>query len=130
MDITSILSTITTTLDSVKIPAPTIPPLLLVMGGQFRPGISAKTVASNIIRRQSEAGAPSGPNADGSANIAEAMEVIRIEEIVKALKYDAQLQIAIPPGAIMFSGTGANAGGPVTVVGSNTNTITGFGIIQ
>lgn len=130
MDINSILTTITNTIDSIKLPANSVPPLLLSLGGQFRPGISPSMIASNIIRRQTEAGAPYGPCADGSANIAEAMEVIRVEEIVNALKYDAHIQIAIPPGTILFTGTGANAGGPVSVVGSNTNTVTGYGIIQ
>lgn len=126
----NILNTIKNTLDTVKLPAITVPPLILSLGAQFRPGISPKTVASNIISRQSEAGAPYGPNTDGSANIAEAMEVIRVEEIMKALKYDAQIQIAIPPGSIQVTAVGASAMGPVTVQGSNVNVVSGYGIIQ
>ena len=86
-------------------------------------------IAANIIRRQSEAGAPVGAAADGSANIAEAMERIRVEEMVKALKMDAMVQIGIPIGGIQFTGTGANAGGPVVVKGFNTNNPHGSGIV-
>lgn len=130
MGIDSILESIKTTIEGVKTPASSIPPILLALGGQFRSGMSAKTIASNIIRRQSEAGAPYGPNSDGSANIAEAMEVIRVEEIIKALKFDAQVQIAIPAGSISIIAAGANAGGPVTVQGTNTAVINGYGVIQ
>lgn len=130
MDITSILNTITDTIDSVKTPATSVPPFILALGGRFRSGISPSIVAAKIIQRQSEAGAPYGPSADGSANIAEAMERIRVEEIVKALKFDAQVQISIPPGGISITATGANAGGPVVVQGTNSTIVNGYGIIQ
>lgn len=130
MPITTIITTIKNLLDTTKIPTIPIPPLLLSMGAQFRPGISPKMVAANIISRQAEAGAPFGPNADGSANIAEAMEVIRIEEIMKALKYDAQIQISIPPNSIDIVATGVNGGGPVVVRGGNKNIVNAYGIIQ
>ena len=110
-------------------PLQTIPAIILVCSAINRPGLSAMLITSNIIRRQSEAGAPIGPAKDGSANIAEAMERIRVEEIVKALKMDAKIQIGIPIGGIQFTGTGANAGGPVVVTGFNINSPHGIGIL-
>jgi hypothetical protein len=130
MDISSICNAISSVIDTVKMPATPLPPLILALGGQFRSGINPSMVAANIIQRQSEAGAPFGPSADGSANIAEAMEVIRVEEIMKAIKYDAQVQIAIPPGTINIVGTCATPVGPGTIAGTNGATINGFGIIQ
>lgn len=130
MDISSICNAISSAIDTVKMPATPLPPLILALGGQFRSGINPSMVAANIIQRQSEAGAPFGPSANGSANIAEAMEVIRVEEIMKAIKYDAQVQIAIPPGTINIVGTCATPVGPGTIVGTNGATINGFGIIQ
>lgn len=130
MDISNICNAISKAIESIKLPATPIPPVILAMGGQLRPGINPSMVAANIIQRQSEAGAPYGPCADGSANIAEAMEVIRIEEIMKALKYDSQIQVAIPPGSINITAVGANAGGPIIVQGTNTTVVNGYGIIQ
>lgn len=112
---------------SARIPATILPSPLLYTGSLCKPGISPMLVASKIISRQSEAGAPYGPMADGSANIAEAMEVIRVEEIIKAIHDDGQIQISIPPGSIMITGGGTNAGGPVPITGTNTNFVTGVG---
>lgn len=130
MNILSICSSISDAINSIKIPAIPIPPAILALGGQFRSGVNPSMVAANIIQRQSEAGAPFGPSADGSANIAEAMEVIRVEEIMKALKYDAQVQVAIAPGMINIVGTCATPSGPGTIVGTNATPVNGFGIIQ
>ncbi len=130
MNISNICNTISNAIESIKLPATPIPPIILAMGGELRHGINPSMVAANIIQRQSEAGAPYGPSADGSANISEAMEVIRVEEIMKALKYDSQIQVAIPPGSIKITATGANAGGPIVVQGTNTTVVNGYGIIQ
>lgn len=130
MDILSICSSIKDVINSIKIPATPIPPAILALGGQFRSGVNPSMVAANIIQRQSEAGAPFGPTADGGANIAEAMEVIRVEEIMKALKFDAQIQMAIAPGMVNIVGTCATPAGPGTIIGTNATPINGYGIIQ
>lgn len=107
-----------------------IPPIIMVCSAIRRPGLSAQTLASNIIRRQAEAGAPVGPAADGTQNIAEAMEVIRAEEYVKAFKMNARVDIAIPAGAIKIMAEGANAAGPVVVYGQSIAPVSGNGIIR
>ena len=112
-----------------RVPLTYIPATLLVCSAIQRPGLSAMIIASNIIRRQAEAGAPFGPAADGSANVAEAMERIRVEEMIRALKLDARVQIGIPIGGIQITGTGGNAGGPVQITGFNINNAHGDGII-
>lgn len=127
--ILDICETVTNLIDSVRMPATILPSSLVYSGNLAKPGISPMMVASKIISRQSEAGAPYGPNADGSSNVAEAMEKIRVEEIINAIRDDGQIQISIPPGAIQFTGTGANAGGPVNVVGTNINFIPGVGML-
>ena len=114
---------------SARIPATILPSPLLYTGSICKPGISPMLVASKIISRQSEAGAPYGPMADGSANVAEAMDAIRVEEIIKAIHDDGQIQISIPPGGIMVMGAGANAGGPVSITGTNTNFVSGVGTL-
>ena len=104
-----------------RVPFAYIPASILVCSAVQRPGLSAMLIASNIIRRQVEAGAPSGNAADGSANVAEAMERIRVEEMVKALKMDAGVQIGIPIGGIQV------AVGNLT--GVSTNNVHGGGIL-
>lgn len=116
-------------IQKARVPLAYIPADILVCSAIARPGLSAMVIASNIIRRQSEAGAPVGASADGSANVSEAMERIRVEEMVKALKMDARIQVGLPIGGIQITGTGANAGGPVAITGFNINNAHGDGII-
>lgn len=129
MNIESITNKINKVIEGVRAPLATIPALLLVCSAIKRPGLSAMLIASNIIRRQAEAGAPFGPADDGSSNISEAMERIRVEEIIKALKFDARVQTAIPIGGIQFMGTGVNGGGPIVITGTNIMPAKGDGII-
>ena len=130
MNIEKICEKISNLLNKARIPLIPIPSVMLICSAINRPGLSAMMIASNIIRRQSEAGAPIGPNIDGSRNIAEAMEVIRVEEILKAIHLDGKVEIAIPPGGITSVGSGANSGGPVIVTSVNTMPVSGFGIFR
>lgn len=125
----SICDSLTETMESVKIPATLLPAPILFKGAVSKPGISPMLTTSKIISRQEEAGAPYGPMADGTANVAESMEMIRVEEIIRAIRDDGQIQISIPPGGIMVTAMGGNAGGPVTVTGFNTNFVTGVGTL-
>lgn len=129
MTIDSICNKITSLIDGIKGPIATIPAILLANSTVKRSGMSAMEIASRIISRQAEAGAPFGPAADGSPNISEKMERIRVEEIINALKMDSRVQIGIPIGGIQIMATGANAGGPVVCTGFNVNYPHGDGII-
>ena len=64
----------------------------------LRSGLSPTKIAGEIIKRQSEAGAIIGANDDGSENIAEKMERIRVEEIISALITDGRVTIINLPG--------------------------------
>ncbi len=130
MNIQSICTAINSALTAIRVPLVKIPAILLICSAVKRPGISPMIVAANIIRRQSEAGAPIGPNSDGSRNISEAMEVIRVEEIMKAIHLDGKVEIAIPPGGITSIGSGSNGGGPVVVTSINTLPASGIGIFR
>lgn len=98
---------------------------LAFLGGN-KPGLSAKKIAARIISRKSEAGLPSGPLVGGATAPDEVMEVIRIEEIVKALTEEMRIDICSRPGA-QIQGTGGNAGGPVQVFGTILTTSCGHG---
>ena len=130
MTLENICDSLTKIIEKARKPMTYIPAALLVCSAVNRPGLSVMTVALNIIRRQSEAGAPVGPAADGSPSITEKMERIRIEEIFKAIKLDANVQIGIPIGGIKITGTGANAGVPVVIQGFNSNPAHGNGIVS
>jgi hypothetical protein len=130
MNIQSICNSITKAIDTARAPLLKLPPILMYYTCLKRPGLSAMMIASRIIQRQSEAGAPFGAAADGSANIAEAMERVRAEEYVKALKMESIAESTAPIGSIQFIGTGANAGGPVVINGFNVNFPTIKGIIR
>lgn len=109
---------------------PEVPPFLLVAGAKLRPGLSAKTIAANIIKRQSEANAHSGKMADGSDNIMEKMYVIIVEEIINAIVYNARVDIAMDVGSIKITAQGTNAGGPMLTQGTNLMPASGCGTIR
>ena len=85
-NIDKICSTINQIIEKLTIPFAYIPPEILVCSAIRRPGLSAIAIVSNIISRKSEAGAHVGLSADGTPNVEEAVERIRIEEIVKGIK--------------------------------------------
>ena len=130
MTIASICERINNLITTVRKPLQSIPAVLLVCGAISRPGLSAMLITANIIRRQAEAGAYFGPLPDGTANVQEAKERIRVEEIIKAIKSDMKIEVGIPAGGIQIQATGANAGGPVEVVGFNINPVHGDGIAR
>lgn len=119
MTIATICEKIGDLISKVRAPMAQIPAVLIACSAIQRPGLSAMVTASNIIRRQAEAGAYFGPLADGSRNIEEAMEVIRVEEIFKAIKEEMSIQGSIAPGAATLTGTAATAGGPAPVTVTN-----------
>jgi len=116
--------------DTVRPALKTIPPLLLICELYQRPGLSAISLTSAIIRRLPEAGIETGANNDGTENKINKLVRIMSEEIVKEIKDNARVTCVIEPGSIIGTGTGANAAGPIVV--STVNTMIGkmFGLIE
>jgi len=102
--------------DRIPAPKPSIRQILLA---KTRPGLSSQILASSIISRFEEAGIPTGPLVDGEPNVMENFVKIMCEEIVTAIQSDMRIDIATDPGAVVTA-SGANAGGPVAVVGATT----------
>lgn len=92
-------------------------------------GLNASKIASRIIQRQSEAGIPVGPLADGSPSPDEIMEKIRMEEIVKAISTEMVLDVAIKPGSRVDSVVTSPVG-PLPSIGSVTTIATGQAIVN
>lgn len=113
-----------------KVPSIPAPPInkRQALSATLRPGLSPTKIAANIIKRQSEAGAIIGVNDDGSANISEKMELIRVEEIIKAIVSDARVTVVNLPGQTVKS-EGGNAGGPIVTIGTTLTTSTAYGVM-
>jgi hypothetical protein len=109
-------------------PASPIPPPLILTTVN-KGGMSATKSASNVIQAQAKLGLNVGALPSGKPSPAEQMEVIRFEEIIRMLTEDARITVAIPPG-VPITATGANAGGPVQVVGSTITIAQGYAVIQ
>ena len=110
-------------------PLQTITKQEILGGSKFREGLSAIDIASKIIERKKEIGVGIGPLPSGAQNIDLQMEVIRVEEILNALLTKAKIEVAIPPGTLIKA-DGANAGGPIVVIGTTISTSKGEGIIR
>ena len=128
--ISGILDIILAAFSIAEEPIEPLPPLLILVGGKLRPGLSAKNIAARIITRQSEAGLIAGDVFADGGNTAEFMELIRIEEIVDALLNDSVVNVVIDPGvAVQTTGVG-NLGAPVVSFGMTTGMGIGNGIIR
>jgi hypothetical protein len=111
-------------------PLPPLPPPLLLTGANLRPGLSVTDIASRIISRQSDAGLQVGDVFGDGPNVAEKMELIRIEEIVNALQTEAKIEICIPPGLPVTTIGVGFLGIPVISNGTSTTIGSGAGVIR
>lgn len=131
VDFTKAKSVIEGLLKLFTIPSIPSPPVTKKenLSSVLRPGLSPIKIATNIIKRQSEAGAFVGANDDGSANISEKMELIRVEEIINAILLDAKVTVVNLPGQTVKT-EGVSPAGPVTTVGTTLTTSNAYGVIS
>ena len=128
--IESIAEGINSAFNAVRPALPAIPALLLLCELKRRPGLSAIAMTSSIIARLSEAGIITGANPDGSPNKTCQLVRIMCEGIVSEIKDNALVNGVIEPGSIITTGTGGNAGGPITIVATNTAVSSLLGLIR
>jgi len=114
-----------------KVPSLPAPPVSkrIALSAALRPGLDYNKIAANIIADQSKTGAIGGDNDDGTDNISEKMEIIRVKHICEAIIADARVTIVNLPGQ-QITATGGNAGGPVQVYGTSLTTSTGYGVMS
>lgn len=110
-------------------PIEPLPPPLIMVGAKLRPGISAQGIASEVISKQSDAGRVVGNVFADGPNVEEAMELIRVQQVVNAILNEAKVEVVIPPGVAVTT-VGGNAGGPVVSQGFTTAMAIGDGIIR
>jgi hypothetical protein len=111
-------------------PLTPLPPPLIMSGANLRTGLSPQGIASDIISKQSNAGRVVGDVFADGPNVEEAMEVIRVQQIINAILTDAKIEIVVPPG-VSVSTTGiGNLGAPVISQGTTTSMGIGNGIVR
>ena len=128
--INGVLNTINSAFSIPDTPLTTLPPRLIMFGGKLRPGLSAQSIAANIISRQSEAGRVVGDVFADGPNVEEAMEVIRVQEIINALLNEAKIEVVISPGVQVRTVGVGNLGAPVISQGFTTSMGIGDAVIR
>lgn len=129
-NISNILEYIKGLFNSFKTPQQSTPKALIYTGTISRSGMSYRELAAEIISCQEQVGVPQGLLADGSNNIVEAMEAVRVQKIIEHLMTNAVIEVVIPIGSIQTTVTGMAGIIPVTGTGINTGLIKGKGIIK
>jgi len=130
MNIADISNSIKSLFNVTRQPAPEIPGMLMAIGCTQKPGLSTVVSTGNIVKAISKHNIPTDPMPDGSENKTVAYTIAVVEEIFRAIREDANIQVAHMPGAISILATGANSGGPVVSQGININFSKGQAIIQ
>ena len=130
MTIADISNRIKSLFSITRSPAPEIPGMLMAVGCTQKPGLSTVVSTGNIVKALSKHGIPTDPMPDGSENKTVALVIAVVEEIFRAMREDANVQVAHTPGAISVLTTGANSGGPVVSQGININFSKGQAIVQ
>lgn len=119
MGIEQICQTISNFFNNVRPPFPQLSRLLLVCSMIRRPGLSVIQSVANITKDLNKLGIPTGSMPDGSANLTVGFTFANTNEIYRAMKNDASIQVGAQPGSMMVTAYGANAGGPIVVNGMN-----------
>ena len=130
MGIEQICQTISNFFNNVRPPFPQLSRLLLVCLMIRRPGLSVIQSVANITKDLNKLGIPTGSMPDGSANLTVGFTFANTNEIYRAIKKDASVQVGIQPGSMMLTGFGSNAGGPVVIQGFNTSPSMGYADIN
>ena len=118
--ISTILNIILGSFKMLQTPAQQIPPALLLVGKNSRPGMSARNLAARMTSRfESEGGVPMG-NVFGDGDNKEAIKLlVMAEEIVSMIQTEAKVDIVIAPGSINVNVTGS--AGPIPIAGLGVN---------
>lgn len=130
MNISQICSAVQNTFKVQLKAANIIPSILLICSLLKRPGLSTLSSTATIITNQAKFGAPTGKLPDGTENMMNGLINIIVDEVFRALREDANIQVAIPVGGVTVQVQGSSAAGPVICLGSNILPVSGHAVIQ
>lgn len=128
--ISGVLNVILSAFSIPEKPVEPLPPPLIMTGAKLRPGLSAQGLAAQVISKQSNAGRVVGDVFADGPNVEEAMELIRVQEVINALLTEAKIDVVIPPGISVTTVGVGNLGAPVASQGATTTMGIGDGIIR
>jgi len=129
MSVRTICNTIVNFFKKIRPPFKQLPRTLLVCSMIRRPGLSVTQSTANIVKDLNGYGIPTNSMPDGSDNLTVAFVYSIVDEVFRALRKDAAVQLGMQPGSLTVTAFGANAGGPITVIGTTTSCGTGQGCI-
>lgn len=130
MDIASIINSIKSAFNLTRPKAPQLPAPVMAIAAIQREGMSTIQSTSNIAVELAKHGIPTEPAEDGSENQTMVMITAIVNEILRAIREDANIQVAFKPGDISVLTTGSNGGGPMIAQGININFPQGTAVIQ
>lgn len=119
-----------TAFSTLRKPANVISTIIMLCALVKRPGLSCLVSTSNILQDIAKQGVPTENLPDGTPNLMNKVIASTVCEVFRALKEDANIQIAVPPGALSVKVSGANAGGPIEAFGFNISSGGGVGLLQ
>ena len=129
--ISKVLNLLLSAFNLPRKPAPKIPPFLLLIGAELRPGMSGRELAANIISKmESEAGIPMGDIFGDGPNAVKSLILLQSNEGVKHIQTKAKVSSVIKPGSVQVTVVGANAAGTLVAQGSNTSITESSGIMS
>ena len=130
MGIEQICKTISNFFSNVRPPFPQLSRLLLVCSMIRRPGLSVIQSVANITKDLNKLGIPTGKNPAGCDNMSLGYTYAYINEIYRAFKKDASIQVGVQPGSLMFTAFGGNGGGTAVLEGTNISAGEGSAIMN
>ena len=128
--INGVLNMVLSAFSIPQTPVEPLPPPLIMVGAKLRPGLSAQSIASEIISNQSNSGRVVGDVFADGPNVEEAMEMIRVQAVIDAILNVAKVDVVIPPGVSVSTVGVGNLGAPVVSQGATTAMGIGDGIIR
>ena len=124
MNISNVVSILSSALNLVRKVLQPIPGLLLICTCTRRPGLSSIATAAKVFADMDYV--EPGVNDD----IVKEFVFNVVDQIKRNIQDDGVCFIVIPPGELRLQLTGGNAGGPVVSIGTNTNFVFLLGIIR
>lgn len=118
MSIDTIADKIKSLVETARKPFPKFPTIIMICSCIKKPGLSSILSIANIVASNLKIGIPTGKNPDGSPNLVNAFVGNVVEEVVRAIQDDMQVQIGFKPGDIQITGTTSDG---KTIVGMNAN---------